>query len=156
MLPCHHQKVPDHDHLGRWLKIYCNCQEVRMNLEKLPVNLFPISSPHPPLFLNSIEVDQRCGGITITTMHSNTNIPIGRFSLFLATFFQLSHLFFGARECFVCALYCIGPRCIVVLEKVSVLFVHCIVVLATRQHQIFPIFLLSQYTQQCNIYFCPQ
>ena len=49
-------------------------------------------------------------GITITTMHSNTNMPIGKYFI-LAFSFLARHLF-----CF----------CICSLKQVNVLFVHCI------------------------------
>ena len=67
-------------------------------------------------------------GITITTMHSNTNIPIGK------CFILISHIF----SAFEFILWSKWRFCLCV-------------VLGTR-HQIFPIFLLSQYTQ-CDIFF---
>ena len=91
--------------------------------------------PHPPnskpLFRNSIEVDQRWGDHnnhnTFKYSHSIHNQKGEFFQFQKYSISCLLRLFLGANTIFVGALYW------------------------AAQHQIFPIFLLSQYTQ-CNIF----
>ena len=104
-------KVMDHDWFRRWIKIYCNCQEFRMNLENFRVNLFCSHLPPKPLLPNSIEVDQKWGD------HNNHNTFKYNYS-YLETF-DFTFIIFSFHKF-------LFWFCICFLEQIKVLWVRYI------------------------------